>query len=176
MSTRGGTVLVDSNVLLDVLTEDPVWYAWSLATLAAAADQSSLAINPLVYAEVSIGFERIEELEEALPPETFPCSRDSASKRPGSRQSGSDYAKLGALSKIMQLQNRVALVTGASRGGGKRTARSGRDGRGGPRADRQHHMDTRCPHGHAFYEVVKNATNKLVRETPATPSSRRPRA
>ncbi len=71
MSTRGGTVLVDSNVLLDVLTEDPVWYAWSLATLAAAADQSSLAINPLVYAEVSIGFERIEELEEALPPETF---------------------------------------------------------------------------------------------------------
>jgi len=71
VSTRGGTVLVDSNVLLDVLTEDPVWYAWSLATLAAAADQSSLAINPLVYAEVSIGFERIEELEEALPPETF---------------------------------------------------------------------------------------------------------
>ena len=71
MSTRGGTVLVDSNVLLDVLTEDPVWYAWSLATLAAAADQSSLAINPLVYAEVSIGFERIEELDAALPPETF---------------------------------------------------------------------------------------------------------
>jgi len=71
VSTRGGTVLVDSNVLLDVLTEDPVWYAWSLATLAAAADQSSLAINPLVYAEVSIGFERIEELEDALPPETF---------------------------------------------------------------------------------------------------------
>jgi predicted nucleic acid-binding protein len=71
VSTRGGTVLVDSNVLLDVLTEDPVWYAWSSATLAATANQSSLAINPLVYAEVSIGFERIEELDEALPTETF---------------------------------------------------------------------------------------------------------
>ena len=71
MSVRGGTILVDSNVLLDVLTEDPVWCAWSSAALAAAANQSSLAINPLVYAEVSIGFERIEELDEALPPETF---------------------------------------------------------------------------------------------------------
>ncbi len=71
MSARGGTVLVDSNVLLDILTEDPTWYAWSSAALAAAADQSSLALNPLVYAEVSIGFERIEELDEALPPETF---------------------------------------------------------------------------------------------------------
>jgi hypothetical protein len=45
VSTRGGTVFVDSNVLLDVLTEDPVWYAWSSATLAAAANQSSLAIR-----------------------------------------------------------------------------------------------------------------------------------
>jgi len=68
---RGGVVLVDSNVLLDVLTEDPVWYAWSSAALAAAADESGLAVNPLVYAEVSIGFERIEELDEALPPDTF---------------------------------------------------------------------------------------------------------
>jgi predicted nucleic acid-binding protein len=71
VSTRGGTVLVDSNVLLDVLTEDPVWCAWSSAALAAAADRSSLAINALVYAEVSIGFERIEELDAALLPETF---------------------------------------------------------------------------------------------------------
>ena len=71
MTARGGTVLVDSNVLLDVLTEDPVWYGWSSDALAAAADESVLAINPLVYAEVSIGFERIEELDEALPPGTF---------------------------------------------------------------------------------------------------------
>jgi predicted nucleic acid-binding protein len=71
VSARRGTVLVDSNVLLDVLTEDPVWYDWSSAALAAAADAGSLAINPLVYAEVSIGFERVEELDEALPPQTF---------------------------------------------------------------------------------------------------------
>ena len=71
MIPRGGVVFVDSNVLLDVLTEDPVWYAWSSAALAAAADESGLAVNPLVYAEVSIGFERIEELDEALPPDTF---------------------------------------------------------------------------------------------------------
>jgi hypothetical protein len=67
VSQTAGIVLVDSNVLLDVLTEDPVWLQWSSAAPAAAA----LAINPLVYAEVSVGFERIEELDEALPPEAF---------------------------------------------------------------------------------------------------------
>jgi predicted nucleic acid-binding protein len=71
VSGRRGAVLVDSNVLLDVLTEDPVWYAWSSTALAAIADENRLAINPLVYAEVSVGFERMEELEEALPPDTF---------------------------------------------------------------------------------------------------------
>jgi len=71
VSTPSRTVLVDSNVLLDVLTEDPQWCAWSSAELATAADTNRLAINPIVYAEVSIGFERIEELEEALPPDTF---------------------------------------------------------------------------------------------------------
>ncbi len=63
------TVLVDSNVLLDVLIPDPVWEGWSSETLAQAAESSSLVINPIVYAEVSIGFDRIEELEAALPPE-----------------------------------------------------------------------------------------------------------
>lgn len=60
------TVLVDSNVLLDVMTEDPKWSAWSGETLAQCAESSALAINPLIYAEVSIRFERIEELEDAL--------------------------------------------------------------------------------------------------------------
>lgn len=64
-------VLVDSNVLLDVLTEDPRWYAWSSAALEAAADRSRLAVNPLVYAEVSVGFDRVEDLDEALPPHEF---------------------------------------------------------------------------------------------------------
>jgi predicted nucleic acid-binding protein len=64
-------VLVDSNVLLDVLTEDAEWLDWSSAALASAADRGTLIVNPLVYAEVSIGFERIEDLDAALGPETF---------------------------------------------------------------------------------------------------------
>ena len=71
MSASGAAVLVDSNVLLDVLTEDATWFGWSSQALADAADTGYLVINPLVYAEVSIGFERIEELEEALPPDLF---------------------------------------------------------------------------------------------------------
>lgn len=58
--------LVDSNVLLDVLTEDPSWFEWSASALARCAEEGPLAINPLVYAEVSVGFERIEDLDEAL--------------------------------------------------------------------------------------------------------------
>ncbi len=64
-------VLVDSNVLLDVFTEDPRWYPWSSEALALAADRAQLAINPIIYAEVSVGFERIEDLEEALPQAYF---------------------------------------------------------------------------------------------------------
>jgi predicted nucleic acid-binding protein len=59
--------LVDSNVLLDVATDDPVWSGWSSSTLARTADESILVINALIYAEVSIGFQSIEVLEEALP-------------------------------------------------------------------------------------------------------------
>jgi len=61
-----GTI-VDSCVLLDVLTEDPDWFEWSADALAGAADGGLLVINPIIYAEVSIGFERIEDLEAALP-------------------------------------------------------------------------------------------------------------
>ncbi len=64
-------VLVDTNVLLDVLTENERWSEWSAAALAAAADSASLAINAIVYAEVSVGFERVEELDEALAPDDF---------------------------------------------------------------------------------------------------------
>ena len=58
--------LVDSNVLLDVLTEDVRWFAWSSEALARRAGESALVVNPIIYAEVSIGFARIEELDEAL--------------------------------------------------------------------------------------------------------------
>ena len=59
--------LVDTNVLLDVLTEDASWLAWSLDALAAAAEAGPLFINPVIYAEVSTRFSRIEDLEDALP-------------------------------------------------------------------------------------------------------------
>lgn len=64
-------VLVDSNVLLDIATADPEWSAWSSATLERTADESVLIINPLVYAEVSVGFATMEALDEALPPTLY---------------------------------------------------------------------------------------------------------
>lgn len=64
-------LLVDANVLLDVLTDDPQWYDWSAAQLDACAARGELCINPIIYAEVSVGFERIEQLDEALPPGAF---------------------------------------------------------------------------------------------------------
>jgi len=59
--------LVDSNVILDIVTGDEEWLDWSASALARAADVSRLVINPIVYAEVAAGFARIEALEEALP-------------------------------------------------------------------------------------------------------------
>ncbi len=65
------TVLVDSNVILDLTTADPDWYAWSTNALTRCADEAYLAINPIIYAEVSVGFDRIEDLEETLIPDFF---------------------------------------------------------------------------------------------------------
>lgn len=64
-------VLVDSNVLLDIATADPRWSEWSGTHLGRLANEAILVINPIIYAEVSIGYARIEELEEALPPALF---------------------------------------------------------------------------------------------------------
>ena len=61
------SVIVDSNVLLDVFTQDPEWYDWSASTLADAAERSVLVINPIIFAEVSVRYERIEVLEVVLP-------------------------------------------------------------------------------------------------------------
>jgi predicted nucleic acid-binding protein len=63
--------LVDSNVLLDIFTEDPAWLEWSTHSLASAAESGPLHINPIVYAEVSIRFSRVEDLEDALPSKEF---------------------------------------------------------------------------------------------------------
>ena len=65
------SVLVDSNVLLDILTEDSAWFEWSAAAVEEHAESSVLMINPIIYAEVSVRFERIEELEDALPAHMF---------------------------------------------------------------------------------------------------------
>ena len=65
------TTLVDSNVLLDVFTQDDEWGAWSAEMLAEAARGGPLAINPMIYAEVSVHFDQIEELDEALPPDYY---------------------------------------------------------------------------------------------------------
>ena len=54
-----------------MLTEDPGWFAWSSDVLARCADESGLVINPIVYAEVSVGFDRIEDVEAALPQDVF---------------------------------------------------------------------------------------------------------
>jgi len=61
------TVLVDSNVILDLITEDERWAEWSARALVQAANRARVVINPIIYAEVSVRFSRIEELEAALP-------------------------------------------------------------------------------------------------------------
>ncbi|TQM14049.1 type II toxin-antitoxin system VapC family toxin [Pseudonocardia kunmingensis] len=67
---RGGT-LVDSNVLLDIFTQDPVWAQWSAERLAEALDQGPVVINQVVYGEVSLRFSRIEDLDAVLAPDRF---------------------------------------------------------------------------------------------------------
>ncbi len=64
-------ILIDSNVLLDLMTEDPRWFSWSAAAVESAADRFRLVINAIIYAEVSVRYSRIEELDAALPKEMF---------------------------------------------------------------------------------------------------------
>jgi len=58
---------VDSCVLLDVITGDDRWADWSAGQIAAAMDSGRVVINPLIYAEVSVSYQTIEELDELLP-------------------------------------------------------------------------------------------------------------
>jgi predicted nucleic acid-binding protein len=64
-------ILVDSNVILDLATLDSVWAAWSATTVTSLVDKAVLVINPLIYAEISIRYSSVEELEAALPIEAF---------------------------------------------------------------------------------------------------------
>jgi predicted nucleic acid-binding protein len=64
-------VLVDSNVLLDIATNDPKWHVWSSSSLADCAEHATLVINPIIYAEVSIRYTTIEALDAALSPALY---------------------------------------------------------------------------------------------------------
>ena len=66
-----GGILVDSSVLLDVLTEDDLWFGWSSSALASAAERGPLHINPIILADVSIRFTDAADLDIALPPSDF---------------------------------------------------------------------------------------------------------
>lgn len=59
-------ILVDTNVLLDLVTDDPVWSEWSLARLEEAALAGPILINDVVYAETSTRYARIEDLDSML--------------------------------------------------------------------------------------------------------------
>ena len=59
-------ILVDANVLIDIFSSDVTWSAWSEAALADAADREDVAINPIIYAEISVGFADERPLAEAL--------------------------------------------------------------------------------------------------------------
>lgn len=63
--------LVDSSVLLDIATNDPKWFEWSEEQLAVAANESILIVNPIIYAEVSINYDTVEELDIHLPLDRF---------------------------------------------------------------------------------------------------------
>lgn len=65
------TTLVDSNVLFDFLTEDEAWFDWSASMLEQAASQGHVAINPIIYAEISVRYPTIESLDEQLSGEYF---------------------------------------------------------------------------------------------------------
>ena len=68
MTAVTAMILVDSNVLIDVLTEDPAWEPWSAQQLARLGNTRQLAINPLIFAEVAIAYSDEVQLNAALPP------------------------------------------------------------------------------------------------------------
>jgi len=63
--------LVDSCVLLDVITGDERWADWSAGQIATAMDSGRVVINPLIYAEVSAGYQTVEELDDLLPADDY---------------------------------------------------------------------------------------------------------
>lgn len=73
--------MVDSCVILDVITKDPHWFEWSSSTVSHALEEEKLVVNPVVYAEVSVRYLDIREVEAALPATLFefqPITREAA--------------------------------------------------------------------------------------------------
>ncbi|WP_308221214.1 type II toxin-antitoxin system VapC family toxin [Nocardia sputi] len=68
---RGSAVLIDSCVLLDVMTNDKRWAEWSAERITDALDSGRAVINPIIYAEVSVGYDTVEELDYLLPSAEF---------------------------------------------------------------------------------------------------------
>lgn len=60
-------VLVDSNILIDIFSEDAKWFSWSASALEQAAQTRRLVINPVIYAEISVGYDKIEIVDAILP-------------------------------------------------------------------------------------------------------------
>jgi predicted nucleic acid-binding protein len=58
--------LIDSNVILDIVTNDPIWAGWSLSHLDMASVTGPLIINDIVYAEISVRYQSVEELDSLL--------------------------------------------------------------------------------------------------------------
>ena len=59
-------LLVDTNVLIDVLEDDPRWVEWSIDMLRRQSQVHRLTINPIIYAELSLTFSTVEALDEAV--------------------------------------------------------------------------------------------------------------
>ena len=66
-----GATLIDTNVLFDFLNQDEEWFDWAAAMIGDAANRGDVVINPIVYAELSVRYDRIEDVELALPAEYF---------------------------------------------------------------------------------------------------------
>jgi predicted nucleic acid-binding protein len=68
---RTEPVLVDSNVILDVAYEDPSWREWSEDAIMEVAEHALLIVNPIIYAEVSIGYAQIEQVDAVMSENRF---------------------------------------------------------------------------------------------------------
>lgn len=59
-------ILVDTNILLDLATEDPQWASWSLSAVEAAAAEGALYVNAVIYAELSVRYSSAREVDEVI--------------------------------------------------------------------------------------------------------------